>query len=232
MKRDRRTQRGAREPSFEVLRGRIESGVERPGVVAVTSAISGDGKSATAQGLAAALAAIGYRTLLIDAGKRSGALIQPATSASIEATLIESACDTAIAGLSVASLTNPTLQRRASLQNVGQALAAVRESYDYVVVDADCALTSAFSAHLVGSADAVLVTVRAGRKQHSEDMRLAEALADSDLRFFGVVAVSPAIIGSTSSLIGIRNPQPDRAIETRRLNRESFLRNARPSIEL
>jgi Mrp family chromosome partitioning ATPase len=190
--------------------------------------MAGDGKSVAAQGLATALGTIGYRTLLIDAGKRGGALVQPATGASIEATLIESACDTVIAGLRIVSLTSPVLQRKASLQSVGRGLATVRETYDYVIVDADCALQSTLSMHLVSSADAVLVAVRAGRKQHSEDVRLAEVLADNDVKFIGVVAVSPAMIGTTSSL----GPQAGRTIETGHVERESFLRNALSRIEL
>lgn len=232
MKKDKKAGAGQDEPTFEVLRARIEARVGRPGVLVVTSAIAGDGKSVAAHGLASSLASIGCRTLLVDAGKRSGIIIQPPTSASIEEIVLESACETTIPGLKIVSLTSPALQRKTGLPSVARALTVVRGSYDYIVVDGDCALNNALSAHFVSSADAVLVAVRAGRRRQAEDAELAEALGDLDAKFFGVVAVSPAMIGVGSNLVRLRGAQASRGIETGHLDREPYLRNARPGIEL
>ncbi len=232
MKKDKKAGAGEDESTFEVLRARIEARVGRPGVLVVTSAIAGDGKSVAAHGLAAALASIGCRTLLIDVGKRSGILIQPSTSASIEEMMLESACETTIPGLKIVSLTSPALQRKTSLPSVARALTVVRGGYDYIVVDCDCALKNALSAHFVSSADAVLVAVRAGRRRQPEDGDLAEALGDLGANFFGVVAINPAMIGVGSNLVRLRGAQASRGIETGHLDRELRFRGARSCTEL
>jgi Mrp family chromosome partitioning ATPase len=51
---------------FHLLRARVESEVERPGIVMLTSAQSGDGAAFAAHGLAESLAAVGHRTVVLD----------------------------------------------------------------------------------------------------------------------------------------------------------------------
>ncbi len=220
------------EQDFELIRGRIESGVERPGVIAVTSAIAGDGKSAASHGVASSLASIGYRTLLVDAACRSDAIIRSGASASVEESLLETSCDSVVLGLRIASLTNSTLQERASLLAVERGFVAIRGGgrYDYIIVDAGCALMSAFSAHLVSAADGVLVAVRAGRRQRIEDVRLSERLNElASAQFLGVLAISPSLIGSGSVLLGLRASQVGFGVRTGHLDVEPDLRSARRS---
>jgi Mrp family chromosome partitioning ATPase len=217
--------------NFELLRARIESTVSQPGVVVVTSAMRGDGKSAVAHGLATALGSAGYRTLLIDAGVQNDGIIQPPTGASMEDILFESARESTSPKVSIAALTSPALRRESSLPSVSRALAAVRGSYDYVVADAGCALESALAAHFVTSADAVLVAVRAGRRLRGEDARLRASLERLDAQFFAAVAVSPAVIDSQSTLVK-RAVAPVREVQNGHVSRESLVRNVRPRIEL
>jgi cellulose biosynthesis protein BcsQ len=150
----------------------------------------------------------------------------------MEELLLEAAHESAVPRVSIASLTSPALRREASLQTVSRALAAVRGSYDYVVVDAGCALESALSAHFVSSADAVLVAVRAGRRRLAQDARLAESLDRLDAQFFAVVAISPVMIDSESTFVKPRASETIRDVPPARVEREPFLRNVRPRIEL
>jgi Mrp family chromosome partitioning ATPase len=219
-------------PSFELLRAAVESGVHRPGVVAVTSAVPEDGKTAASYGLAASLGAIGYRTLLIDGAAHKDAIVRPATGSSIEEMLLDAPSETVIPKLRVVSLAAPAL-REASLPSVAQALTAVRSSgrYDYVVVNAGCVLGSAFSAHIVNSADAVLVAIRAGRRRHVEDAQLTERLGQIVSRFFGIVAIEPSIVESPPILLGLRGSEIAHRSEHGRLDPDAYLRAVRPGVE-
>jgi receptor protein-tyrosine kinase len=214
-----------------LLRARVESNVRRPGVVVVTSALSGDGKTAASHGLAASLGTIGYRTLLVDAAARWDAVAWPARPVSIEQMLLEAARECAIQRLRLVALTNPALAREASLPSVENALAAVRGSYDYVVVDAGRALESALASHFVSAADAVLVVLRAGRRRRAEDERLARALASLNAQFFGVVTISPSIVDSASTLVRVRGSETGHLAADDRLAREPALRRARARSE-
>jgi Mrp family chromosome partitioning ATPase len=219
--------------SFEALRGRIESTVKQPGVVVVTSAIARDGKGAASHGLAVALGLSGYRTLLIEVGEaRAEAVIRAAAEASLQDTLIEAVADTAIPTLRIVSIANSALRRSPSLQSVAYALAAIRGSYDYIVVNAGCALQSVLASHFVSSADAVLVAVRAGRRRHAEDLRLSERLGQLDALFFGVVALNQAVIDSGSAIITRRGLEGPREVHIGRHEREPQLRNVRPRLKL
>lgn len=218
--------------TFDLLRARVESTVGRPGVIVVTSAVHGDGKSSVCNGLAASLGSTGYRTLLVDANVRRDAIIRSATKASIEEALLQSVCESVIPRLRIATLTNPAFHREASLPSVAQALAEARTSYEYIVVDAGCALRSALAGHFVSSADAVLVAVRAGRRRLAEDIHLSESLDRLDAQFFGVVAIGSSIIGSASALIKLPASEVAHEVYTGRLDRGTYARNARPRIEL
>ena len=219
-------------PSFELLRAAVEGGVHRPGVVAVTSAVPEDGKTAAAHGLAASLGAIGYRTLLIDSAVQRDPIVRPAAGSSLEEMLLDAPSETVIPRLRVVSLAAPAI-REASLPSVAQALTAVRSSgrYDYVVVNAGCVLASAFSAHIVNSADAVLVAIRAGRRRHAEDAQLTERLGQNAGRFFGVVAIEPSIVTSPSILVGLRGTDAGHRSEHGRIDAEAYLRAVRPRVE-
>jgi Mrp family chromosome partitioning ATPase len=228
MKQPKNGSRNQGPPSFDLLRARVESNVRRPGVVVVTSALSGDGKTAASHGLAASLGAIGYRTLLVDAGVRWDTIAWPARAASIEEMLIESATESAIPRLRIVALTNPALARESSLPSVENALAAARGCYDYVVVDAGCALENALASHFVSSADAVLVVVRAGRRRRTDDERLARSLERLDAQFFGVVAISPSIVDSASTIVRVRSSETGHSLPPDRFEREPMLRSVRP----
>lgn len=218
--------------TFDLLRARVESTVSQPGVIVVTSAVPGDGKSAVSSGLAASLGSSGYRTLLVDANVRRDAIIRPATRASIEEALLQSVRESVVPRLSIATLTNPAFHRESSLPSVAQALAEARASYEYTVVDAGCALSSALAGHFVSSADAVLVAVRAGRRRLAEDMHLSGSLDRLDAQFFGVVAIGPSLIGSASTLTKLPASEVGLEVYTGRLDREPYVRNVRPRIEL
>lgn len=220
--------------SFELLRAAVESTVERPGVVAVTSAVAEDGKAAASHGLAVSLASIGYRTLLIDIGSRPEAIVRLATGASIEDVLLDASSDSVIPKLRVVSLTASMLRELGSLPSVARALAAVRASgrYEYVVVNAGCALSTAVSAHIVNSADAVLVAIRSGRRRHAADKQLFERLTNLGAPFFGLVALGPEILDGPSPLLGLRGTEAHHTNEAGHIDAEPYLRSARPRVEL
>lgn len=223
---------GAHAQSFELLRAAVESAVKRPGVVAITSAVPGDGKIAASHGLAASLGSVGYRTLLIDIGYRKEAVVRLAPGASIEDVLLESSSDCVIPKLRIVTLTAPTLRELGNLPNVARALAAVRASgrFDYVVINAGCALESAISAHVVNSADAVLLAIRSGRRRHAADTQLSERLANLGAPFFGVVALDPETADAPSPVVGLRGAY--HGSEAGHIEAEPYRCSARPRVEL
>lgn len=163
---------------LEILRARVEASVDRPGVVMVTSAVPGDGKSLTAYGLAERLSAAGRRVALIDfAGLRASRDFLRDESRSVRA-------------FAVLSLGDENTPSAPSPEQVKQFVRNLREKFDYVVIDSKPLLLSRAAIILAGSADGILVSVRQGRASSAADVSLVEALELGGARMIGVVAVT------------------------------------------
>ena len=166
---------------FDLIRATVEAELAAPGVLAVTSALNGDGKTGVTAGLAHALAKAGYRTLAIDvAGTAPGALSVEAAAAlpAESARKTNSGCDV----LSIV----PAQARTASAVAIAALYEQTRTHYDYTIVDA--ALISGGGLAFARGADGVVLALRAGRAIAAADRDATDLFARLNVRVLGVVA--------------------------------------------
>jgi Mrp family chromosome partitioning ATPase len=158
---------------FRALRGRIETTLPEHAVIAVTSARPGDGASVTAAGLAKALKGAGYRCVLVDARGEFG---DAHTSIAYDFRLSPPA--------------GMTISR-------GFAISAFRQlgaEADYIVVDTPPSSIDGSALVTCSAADAILVTIRSGRRQVEADQQLSESLGAAGNTVLGIVLVSDELL--------------------------------------
>ena len=186
--------------NFDLLRVRLEQGVALPAVIAMTSASTEDGKEIAARGLAHSLAICGYSTLYIDT-----ALAERTVPALPRGLAIEEIgrrqwpADAGTGRLAVLTLNDVMLQRTTSLRAMKATLDILRSKFDYVVISTEFGMSTAFGTAVTAGADAVLVSVKTGRRETKDDDGLASALDRIGPRFLGVVALTPSIIEANST---------------------------------
>jgi Mrp family chromosome partitioning ATPase len=183
---------------FDMLRARLEVDVVRPAVIAIASSTAGDGAGSVAHALAQSLASTGYPTLYMETAHNSRGGSRP----SIGMTFAE--CTRSVVppsgNLSVLNLSDVGLQKRTSQRDVQSTLESLRTSFDYIVVNAEHGLSTSFETAVVTAADAVIVSVKSGRRQTSSDSRLAQELERLEDRFLGVIALSSAALNDYANL--------------------------------
>ena len=166
---------------FLMIRATVEAQMPAPGVLAVSSALAGDGKTGVASGIVRSLVTAGYRTLAIDAGASTpyvAGLESPAGLMAETARPVDAGCD-------FVSLT-PAQARAASASAIDAFYATIRGRYDYAVVDA--AIVGAGGLAFARGADGVVLALREGRAAADAD-RVAVGLFERlQVRFLGVVA--------------------------------------------
>lgn len=171
----------------------------RPPVLVVTSAAPGEGKSTVAVGLAVSLARSGSRVVLVEgnlwrprltrylgvtAGEQ-GLTDVLAGSAGVHDTVIA----TDRAGLSVLPA-GPMPEDSGDLlgsDRMRVLLQTLRETYDYVIVDATAVLPLVDAAAVSALADGCLLVTRYGKARRHELREAATALAAVGARLVGVV---------------------------------------------
>jgi hypothetical protein len=97
----------------------------------------------------------------------------------------------------VLTLDDVTLQRTTSLRAMNATLDILRSNFDYVVISTEFGMSTAFGTAVTAGADAVLVSVKTGRRETKNDDGLASALDRIGPRFLGVV--TPSIIDANSA---------------------------------
>lgn len=167
-------------------------------VVAVTSAVAGEGKSATATNLAVVMAQLGRRVLLIDADLRKPRLhevLQVSNRAGLVSYLT--------GGVDLDSVVRPTQVQQLSVvpsgpipPNPSELLASdrmrelvkvVRAQFDFVVIDTP-PLLPVTDASLVGDlVDGVTLCLRAGKVTRDEARSCLDRLQLAGIRILGVV---------------------------------------------
>jgi Mrp family chromosome partitioning ATPase len=158
---------------FRALRGRIETTLPEHAVIAVTSALQGDGASVTAAGLAEALKGAGYRCVLVDARGEFGD------------------ADPAIAyDFRLSPPSGMTISRGFALSAFRQ----LRSEADYIVVDTPPSSIDGSALVTCSAADAILVTIRSGRRQAEADQQLSEILGSAGNTVLGIVLVSDELL--------------------------------------
>ena len=186
--------------NLEFLRIPDDSAVERAGahVVAVTSSLSGEGKSTISVNLAVALAETGARVLLLDADLRrptvAGILgleggVGLTTVLADQAAFTDLVQDWGTAKLQVLP-SGPVPPNPAELLGspaMRRLLADLRLSYDYVVVDTTPVLPVADASVLSRLVDGMVVVANAGRVRRRQLAQSEKDLTQVSANILGVV---------------------------------------------
>jgi len=201
---------GASDNGFAILRTTVESALDLPLAVTVTSARPGDGKSEVAVGLARAFAIAGYRTVIVDANPGSpsvgvslglGRLRAPASLDEslnvVKVTPFLDAASIADFGLVDAS---STIALRSFMEDL-------RGLYAVTIWDAGDAFTSSLALQCSAASEGTLIAVRYGRNPTPEDARLVSTLEQVGGRIIGIVPTEfPAEDTSRKSRKAARAP--------------------------
>ncbi len=188
---------------FDLLRAKVEAEVSHPAVVVITSATNLDCRAIAAQALATSLATTGYSTLLIDASSETDHAPCPVEGFSLDQIGCPELVAASTSKLTVVAL-GESVQRSANQRNINTAFELLRERFDYVIISAGYpGSSSAFAATVLGAANAVLVSVKIGRRQTRGDARLAADLKRLGPRFLGLIPTLKSttnVEGATHSL--------------------------------
>jgi len=167
-------------------------------VVAVTSAVAGEGKTATASNLAIVLAQLGRPVLIIDADLRKPRLHQVfrlSNQAGLVSFLTSSVdTETIIQPSNIPNLwitpSGPIAPNPSELlasDRMHDWLAAVRTRFEYVIIDTPPAL-AVTDATIVGVlADGVVLTLRSGKVTREEARLCRDRLRQADVHVLGAV---------------------------------------------
>ena len=170
---------------------------DAPRVIAVTSAIPGEGKSTTAMNLAAALAEAGHRVCLVEADLRRPTIAKTLglvpevgfTTVLINKATLSDALQNA--GRNLAVLTSGAIPPNPSelliSEQARSVIKAVSELVDYTIIDTAPLLPVADGAEVAAMADATLVVHKAGSTTHEQAARCIEALEKVGEKPVGVV---------------------------------------------
>jgi succinoglycan biosynthesis transport protein ExoP len=191
---------------FLVVRATVEADVPSPGILAISSALAGDGKTTVAAGIAQSLAGAGYRTLAVDASQPAkpgnGARLDEGAAAERLGHIVREAgggCDY----ISVADLGADV----SSAVAITALYAAIRARYEYAVIDTG--ILSEDGLAFARAADGVVLAVREGRAIADADREAVALMERVKARFLGVVATmdSPTASDETDNLAArLRRP--------------------------
>ena len=176
------------EQQLGMIRVRVESEVEAPTAIAVTSANDNDGTTVVARGLAESLAASGQRTLFVDAGGDQAAVRSVPNFAALASLDIDMYVAKGGPGEpDVLRLAGPAIAQSGSVEAVRAALVRLNETYRYILIDAAAAASDAVSLMFVSAADVVLIALRKGRSSTPTDAELVALLKTAQANVLGVV---------------------------------------------
>ena len=175
----------ARARSFRLLQHRLLA-ERQPRIIAVTSALVGEGKTTCAANLALALAETSYaRVLLLDANLKRPAVAEVFRFQPVDSLMTKLLRNEDVsAPYAVASTSGSRLQLAALRPDVAAGkrldgalfsalLQALRHGYDYIVIDTAAVLESADAIVASQAADAVVMSTRAGQSRRD---RLRQAI--------------------------------------------------------
>ena len=190
---------GGRAEAYRQLRTNLQfvSVDQPPKVIAVTSAVPGEGKTSTALNLAAALAEAGAKVVLVEADLRRptiAATLGLVGEVGLTAVLVgtaELADAVQFVGPRLGVLTSGSIPPNPSeLLDSAQArrvFALIAESADYTIIDTAPLLPVTDGAEVAARADATLLVGRAGRTTHQQITAAVDALAKVDVRAVGTI---------------------------------------------
>ncbi len=184
---------------FGQLRARLEATFSGPSLVVVTSASRGDGKTATAFGLAQALANAEHRVLLVDANTENPTLARVHRMPNLDGRVDVSKVSrhaTRVAGeeFEGISFADERVQFGMSLDKIKAAAFDMRSHFDFVVVDTAQVLHSDLAVLFATVADGTLLTVRLGRLPVTADSETMKTLTRVGANVIGLLTVTQSII--------------------------------------
>ena len=184
-------------------------------VIQVTSPVPGDGKSTVAGNLAVSIAQSGRRVCLVDCDFRRPrvakifGLKEDIGLVQVIGGKVE--LDDAIQQTSIENLFSVTCGRRPgnpsellSSERFADSLAALREQFDFVIVDTPPMLVVSDPANVAGLVDAVLLTVRLRRNLKPIATRAAQMLHSLNANMLGVVVNGIGVGGNSYGYGGYR----------------------------
>jgi non-specific protein-tyrosine kinase len=211
----------ARAETFRQIRANLKfvAGARPPQVIAVTSALPGEGKTTTVCNLAIAMAETGQRVLVIEADLRRPkaadylgldrdvgltSVLTGTTQFHDAVQLLhwsEGSFDVLTSGPLPA---NPT--KLLSARQLPDLLAAARTTYDVVLIDTPPVLHTADVAELAPLTDGVVLVVRIGKTPRDQIQAAANMLAAVSSPVLGsVMSMAPRRVSATAAY---RAPQP------------------------
>lgn len=179
---------GSRAEAFRHLRTNLQFiDIDRqPRIIAVTSSVSGEGKSTTSVNLAAGLAEAGFRVCLVEADLRRPTLAKTLglvsdagfTSVLVGKASVEDVVQNAGQNLAVltAGVVPPNPSELLASQHARAVIAHVASQVDYTIIDTAPLLPVADGAEVSTMADATLLVVRAGHTSKDQVIRSTEAI--------------------------------------------------------
>lgn len=168
-----------------------------PGVLVVTSALNGEGKTAVAENLAVTQAQVGTRVCVVDGDLRRPAIADALglvgevglTNVLIGQASVEDAVQTTGSGFDVLASgpIPPNPSELLASDRMRETLQELRGRYDTVVIDSPPLLPVTDGAVLGEVADGTIVVARAGRTTKAQVLRAVEALRSVGARILGGV---------------------------------------------
>ncbi len=185
---------------FGQLRARIEATFSEPTMIVITSGSRGDGKSATAFGLAQSLAEADHRVLFIDANVEApllsfvrGQLMPSSFKTAQLSTYVIGIPGQRFKGISFA---DERFEAGLSMERVKAAVAHFRSSFDYIIVDTAPLVRSNLAVLFSTIADGTMLTVRLGRLGTAADDETMKTLSRVDASVIGALTVTSTLINS------------------------------------
>jgi Mrp family chromosome partitioning ATPase len=202
---------------FRLLRNRIETGIQSPALVFVTSATDDDGTGFAAHGIASSLSRTHQRTVLVTTNPL---LSPPAPAGETPGTLRRRASDrvessqraTTAGGISVVCI---SAERVATISRsrVAEMVEELRGSNDYVVVDAGNLPSNGLGLLLLGTADVAIIAFRAGRAEQPADKLMLDALERAESKVVGVVMTDRESIDHFNEINNPTEATPEHTLE-------------------
>ena len=208
---------------FGQLRSRIEATFAEPALIVVTSAGAGDGKSATAFGLAAALAEADHRVVLIDANVKSPTLSRlahrPVGFSRVELAQVSKFAQP-VAGESFKGLSfaDERLETSFSMEKIKSLVADLDSHFDFIVVDTAPLTRSNMAVLFATVAQGTLLTIRLGRLGTAADDEVVKTLTRVGATILGALTLTPKMIKAFRNTVPVIDKGivfPPRHITTR-----------------
>jgi Mrp family chromosome partitioning ATPase len=191
---------GKEAQQFGQLRARVEATFrEPPTMIVVTSASRGDGKSATAFGLAASLADADHRVLLVDANVDAPLLPRtqhrPILASRLELMRV-SGLAAPVAGqrFKAVSFADESLEFGMSMEKMKSAVADMQYHFDFTIVDTGQLTKSNLAVLFATIADGTMLAFRLGRLATSADDETIKTLNRVGANILGALTLTPRMI--------------------------------------